>query len=84
MLGNEVATMQFIKERSDLPVARVFAYKVDEDNPVRAPFILMELLPGSIAIDALGGYDVYRSVISREYRQTFYRSVARCHVRSPS
>jgi aminoglycoside phosphotransferase (APT) family kinase protein len=76
--------MQFIKEHSDLPVARVFTSKVDEDNPVRAPFILMELLPGSVAMDALGGYDVHRGVIPREYRQTFYRSVAKCHVCPPS
>jgi hypothetical protein len=80
-LRNEVATMQFIKAHSDLPVARVFAYDVDENNPVNGAFILMELLPGSVAMDALGGYDVHRGVIPREYRQNFYRSVAKCHVR---
>lgn len=83
-LENEVATMQFIKEHSELPVPRVFAYEVDENNPVCVAFILMELLSGSVAIDALGGYEVHRGVIPKEYRQTFYYSVAKCHVRSPS
>lgn len=44
-LKTEIATMQFIKEHSDLPVPRVFAYEVDENNPVSAAFMLMELLP---------------------------------------
>ncbi|KAL5341783.1 hypothetical protein BJX70DRAFT_26420 [Aspergillus crustosus] len=74
--------MQYIKEHSDLPVPQVFAYEVDEKNPVGAAFILMELLPGSVAMDALGGYEVHRGVIAREYRQNFYRSVAKCHLTS--
>lgn len=82
-LENEVATMQFIKEHSSLPVPRVFAYDFDENNSVSAAFILMELLPGTVAMDALGGYEAHRGVIPKEYRQNFYRSVAKCHVSPP-
>jgi hypothetical protein len=81
-LETEISTMRFIKEHSDLPVPRVFAYEVDDKNLVGAAFILMELLPGSVAMDALGGYEVHRGVIPRKYRENFYRSVAKCHVRS--
>lgn len=80
-LETEVATMQFIKEHCDLPVPRVFAYEVDESNLASAAFILMELLPGIVAMDALGGHRAHRGVIPREHRQSFYRSVARSHVR---
>lgn len=80
-LESEIATMQFIKENCDIPVPRVFAYQVDENNPVKAAFILMELLPGIVAMDALGGYKVHRGVIDKEYRPNFYRSVAKFHVR---
>lgn len=80
-LKTEIATMQFIKEHSDLPVPRVFAYEVDENNPVGAAFMLIELLPGIVAMDALGGRKAHRGVIPREHRQNFYRSVAKCHVR---
>ncbi|KAJ5809000.1 hypothetical protein N7474_010269 [Penicillium riverlandense] len=45
--------MQFIKEHYDLLVPRVFTYEVNKSNPVRAAFILIELLPSIIAIDAL-------------------------------
>jgi aminoglycoside phosphotransferase (APT) family kinase protein len=76
--------MQFIKEHSKLPVPRVFAYAVDENNSVGAAFILMELIPGCAAMDAYGGLEVHHGLIPREYRQTFYRSVAKCHVSAPS
>lgn len=72
--------MQFIKERSDLPVPRVFGYDTDEENPVGSAYILMEFLPGIAAMDALGGYKVHHGVIARDRRQNFYRSVANCHV----
>ncbi|KAJ5145996.1 uncharacterized protein N7515_000560 [Penicillium bovifimosum] len=84
MLQNEVATMQFIKEHCSLPVPEIFAYESDEDNPVRTAYILMELLPGSVAMDAAGGYDTHRGVIPKEHRQNFYRSVAKCHVQMTS
>lgn len=80
-LKTEIATMQFIKEHSDLLVPRVFAYEADENNPVSAAFMLMELLPGIVAMDALGGRKAHRGVIPREHRQNFYRSVANSHVR---
>lgn len=79
-LKTEIATMQFIKEHSDLPVPRVFTYKVDENNSVNAAFMLIELLPGIVAMDALGGHKAHRGVIPREHRQNFYRSVAKSHV----
>lgn len=77
---SEVATMQFIKEHCDLPIPRIFAYEADDNNPVQAAFILMELLPGIVAMDALGGHEVHRGVIAKQYRQNFYRSVAKAHV----
>lgn len=79
-LNTEIATMQFIKENSDLPVPQVFAYEVDENNSVNAAFMLMELLPGIVAMDALGGRKAHRGIIPIEHRQNFYRSVAKSHV----
>ncbi|WQF83293.1 Putative aminoglycoside phosphotransferase, protein kinase-like domain superfamily [Colletotrichum destructivum] len=61
-LGTEVATMQFITERSSLPVPRILAYDTDEDNAAAVPFMLIEILPGIVAMDALGGYGEHRGV----------------------
>lgn len=81
-LDAEVATMQFIKEHSDLAVPEVYTHAADEGNPVGVAYMLIELLPGIVAIDALGGYEVHRGVIPAYHRESFYRSVAASHVRS--
>ena len=78
--GAEVATMQFIKENSDLPIPGTFAYAIDENNPAGVAYMLIEVLPGIVAMDALGGYDVHRGVIPTQYRRHFYQAVAACHV----
>lgn len=81
-LAAEIATMQFIREHSDLAVPKVFAYALDDQNPAGVAYMLIEVLPGTVAMDALGGYEVHRGVIPMQYRQPFYRSVAAAHVRS--
>ena len=43
--------------------------------------MLIEFLPGTVAMDALGGRKVHRGVIPTQYRQNLCRSVARCRVR---
>jgi hypothetical protein len=83
-LESEIATMQYIKEHSDLPVPGVFAYALDENNPAAVAYMLIEVLPGIVAMDALGGYEVHRGVIPTQYRRHFYRSVATCHVQITS
>jgi aminoglycoside phosphotransferase (APT) family kinase protein len=83
-LEAEVATMQFIQKHSDLPVPTVFAYALDENNPAAVAYMLIEVLPGIVAMDALGGHKVHRGVIAAQYRPRFYRSVAACHVRLSS
>ncbi|KAK0368383.1 hypothetical protein CLIM01_14259 [Colletotrichum limetticola] len=83
-LKNEIATMQFIQENSSLRVPRVFAHNTDMINVVNAVFMLIEILPGIVAMDALGGHKVHGGVIPVEYRKTFYRSVAECHVQMTS
>ncbi|GAB1311856.1 hypothetical protein MFIFM68171_02066 [Madurella fahalii] len=76
--------MRFIREHSDLAVPKVFAYALDENNPAAVAYMLIEVLPGIVAMDALGGYDVHRGVIPTRFRQPFYRSVAKCHVKITS
>ncbi|KAI0190544.1 kinase-like domain-containing protein [Astrocystis sublimbata] len=79
-LRSEVTVMQLIKEKSQLPVPHIFAYEANIDNPVGAPFILMEFLPGNTAMDAAGGYEVHKGEIPSVYRTGFHRSVAKCQV----
>ncbi|KAI0472818.1 kinase-like domain-containing protein [Xylariaceae sp. FL0804] len=79
-LLNEINTMQLIKDRSTLPIPRVFAYEANTDNPVGVPFILMDFLPGNTGMDAAGGWEVHKGCIPLLYRQNFYRAIAKHHV----
>lgn len=79
-LEASVATMQYIRNHSDLPIPRVFAHAANEDNPVAAAYMLIELLPGIVAMDAFGGYEKHRGELPTECRPVFYRSVAKRHV----
>ncbi len=46
-----------------MAIPRVFIYTLDENNLAAVVYILIEVLPGIIAMDALGGYEVYRGII---------------------
>lgn len=65
--------MQFIKEYSNLAIARVIAYSPNENNPAAVPYMLIEVLPGIVAMDALGSYEGHRGAIPSQYRQPLYR-----------
>ncbi|KAG4436427.1 hypothetical protein IFR05_008082 [Cadophora sp. M221] len=57
-LQNEIDAMALIRERTKVPIPRVFGYEIDGNNPTGVAFMLMEFLPGDVAIDADGGYDI--------------------------
>lgn len=75
--------MHHIKERCDPPVPQISAHEVSQINLVGVAFIIMELLPGNVAMDSCGGFKVHHSVMTRQHRQTFHRCVAEHHVCSP-
>lgn len=82
----EVDTMALLRARTQAPVPQIYAYEVadGEDNPVGVPFVLMEYLPGNIALleaqrhemgDRFGSIPV-------PFRQAFHASLAVAHVRT--
>lgn len=60
---NEVNAMALIRDRSKMPVPQVFGYEIDDSNSIGVAFILMEFLPGNVAIDADGGWKTHHGVI---------------------
>ncbi|KAL2838630.1 hypothetical protein BJY01DRAFT_257975 [Aspergillus pseudoustus] len=82
ILRAEIAAMELVHARAALgvPVPKIFGYELDDANPVRAAFMLMEFLPGSSAMDADGGYEVHRGQIQVERRSGFYHEMAHIQV----
>ena len=79
-LLSEVDSMALVRNRTNILVPRVFGFDAHEKTGVGVPFILMEYMPGIVAMDADGGYQVHRGEIAARHKPTFYRSVARIQV----
>jgi hypothetical protein len=56
-IASGVATMKFVRHKTEIPVPRIFGYSIDSNNPVGSEYILMEYIPGvplSLVWDSLG------------------------------
>ncbi|KAL3472326.1 hypothetical protein BJX99DRAFT_266161 [Aspergillus californicus] len=82
-LQAEIDTMELIRARTDIPVAKVFSYGFYDDNCVHASFTLMEFLPGSSAMDAEGGRDVHHGRIPSRRRDLLFEEVQLSSIRLP-
>jgi len=69
-MQSECDTMSFIKEKSTVPVPRIFHYSTTPANPTGVPFQLMECVFGNPAHNA----------IPSEYREKFHNQLAQYHV----
>jgi aminoglycoside phosphotransferase (APT) family kinase protein len=79
-LQSEIEVMTLIRERTKIPVPKIFGYEIDSNNLTGVAFMLMEFLPGNVAIDADGGYEAHRGQIPPQHRGGFYDAVAQVQV----
>ncbi|KAH8198186.1 hypothetical protein TruAng_007667 [Truncatella angustata] len=75
----EVDVMNLLYENK-VGIPRVFGCEPSADNPVGVPFILMQFLPGNVAMDAFGGWGSHGGVIPLEFRPDIHSSVAQVQV----
>jgi hypothetical protein len=82
-IRHEAATMQFVKEKTNIPVPSVIAWGLGHENPLGlGPFIIMEYIEGE-PLDAIlrrgTGPEEARTLrldISDEELETIYRQIA--------
>ncbi|KAK3899527.1 hypothetical protein C8A05DRAFT_46429 [Staphylotrichum tortipilum] len=74
-LQSEVDVMTLVRERTRIPVPRVFSYKIYDEHLIGAAFMLTEFLPGNVAIDLDGGNKVHQGRIPPGHRPSFYTAV---------
>lgn len=70
-LESEVATLQFLRQNTTIPIPRVYGYDANFGNEVGMPYILMEALPGKRLWG--GGFSDF---IPDEYKLHVYRQIA--------
>ncbi|KAK1966174.1 hypothetical protein LY78DRAFT_703131 [Colletotrichum sublineola] len=69
----EYSTISLVRQKTNIPIPEVHAIEARRDCEVKAPFMLMDCLPGNVGMD-LG------MTIPRPYKQTFLRRLAQIHV----
>jgi aminoglycoside phosphotransferase (APT) family kinase protein len=80
LLRAEIDAMELVRARTDIPVPRIFGFELDDANPARTAFILMDFLSGSSAMDAEGGYDAHRGEIPPRRKAFFLEQIAKIQV----
>lgn len=75
----EVDCMLLVQERTSVPVPKVFGYASSVNNEIGAPFMLMECLPGNVAIEMEGS----STDIPAQHKAAFYAAMAKFQVRGP-
>ena len=78
LLRREVDCIQLVRERTTVPVPKIFGYMSSSRNEIGAPFMLMECLSGNVAMDLK-----FDSIPTR-YKSSFYSDMARYQVRPTS
>lgn len=78
---SEKHTLSLIRERTDMPVPRVFGYDACPDRIGRA-FMIMEFIPGSTAMNAFGGPQLHGGEVPLQYKAKFHREIAYIQVHS--
>ena len=78
LVRREVDCIQLVRERTTVPVPKIFGYMSSSRNEIGAPFMLMECLSGNVAMDLK-----FDSIPTR-YKSSFYSDMARYQVRAPS
>jgi hypothetical protein len=81
-LQSEIDTMSLIRSRTKLPVPEVFASDPQGQTSVGVPFVMMEYIPGVVAMDLDGGYEIHHGEIRADRKPIFYPAMASVQVSS--
>ncbi|MCJ1461234.1 hypothetical protein MMC28_011616 [Mycoblastus sanguinarius] len=71
LLQREVNCIKLVKERISVPVPAVLGYIANAKNDIGAPFMLMECLPGNVAMDLNFAF------VPTQYKSSCYSEMAR-------
>ena len=80
LVQREVDCLQFVKERTTVPVPMIHGYITSPQNEIGAPFILMECFPGNTGVD-LNGNEAHG--VPSKHKSSFYEEMARLQVDPP-
>jgi len=71
LLQREIDCMRLVKERTSVPVPAVLGYDTSAENAIGAPSMLMEYIPGNVAVD------LQQDGVPPAHQSSFYVEMAR-------
>ncbi|KAF1960332.1 hypothetical protein CC80DRAFT_544786 [Byssothecium circinans] len=83
-MESELATMEFVRQNTDIPIPRVYAYDLNEQNAVGCPFSIIELVEGNTAEELSRTYPGEHEGIPAQFEEKFWRQVAKIMVQLAS
>ncbi|KAI5861327.1 kinase-like domain-containing protein [Durotheca rogersii] len=75
-MQSELATMEFVRQKTDIPIPRVYGYELDGRNSVGCPFSIMEYIDGNTAEEVSRTYPGGHEGIPTQFEQKFWRQIA--------
>jgi hypothetical protein len=73
IMASEYSTIQLIQKESKILTPRVHLLELDANCPVKAPFMLMDCLPGNVGMDL-------DMKIPPEHKSAVFEQMAKIHV----
>ncbi|KAL8627720.1 hypothetical protein Q9189_006587 [Teloschistes chrysophthalmus] len=82
-MQSELATMDFVRQNTTIPIPNVYGYDLDE-NPVGCPFIFMEYIHDNTAEEVSRTYPGEHEGIPAQFEDKFWRQCAKIMVQLAS
>ncbi|KAI4252329.1 MAG: hypothetical protein LQ352_004357 [Teloschistes flavicans] len=82
-MESELATMEFVRQNTDIPIPKVYAYDLN-DNPIGCPFFIMEYIFGNTAEEVSRSYPGDHEGIPAQFEDKFWRQYARIMIQLAS
>ncbi|KJZ73501.1 hypothetical protein HIM_07057 [Hirsutella minnesotensis 3608] len=75
-MRSELATMEFLRRKTDIPIPEVYAYNLDTPNPVGCPFIIAQHVHASTAEHMSKAYPGHHEGVPPRYQHKFFKQLA--------
>ncbi|KAK4151386.1 hypothetical protein C8A00DRAFT_45395 [Chaetomidium leptoderma] len=83
-MQSELATMEFVRQNTDIPIPRIHAYDLNDQNAVGYPFSIIEYVHGNTAEEVSRTYPGNHEGIPPQHEEKFWRQVAEVMVQLAS
>ncbi|KAK0655341.1 hypothetical protein B0T16DRAFT_319992 [Cercophora newfieldiana] len=83
-MESELATMEFVRQNTDISIPKVYGYDLNDQNPVGCPFSILEYIHGNTTEEVSRTYPGKHEGIPAPFEEKLWRQVAKIMVQLAS